>query len=77
MSLGIQSQLIETATAKLKVGNKRKRKFEDLWKLLFLKKKKKKKSKLMSSKLKSNLRDYIPVMLCYLESYYLRWQPPI
>lgn len=35
MSLGIQSQLIETATARLKVGNKRKRKFEDLWELFF------------------------------------------
>ena len=68
---GIQRQLIETATAKLKVGNERKQKFEeDLCKL------ERKKNKLMSSKWKSDLWDCILVMLCYLESYCLSWQPP-
>ena len=69
---GIQRQLIETATAKLKVGNERKQKFEeDLCKL------ERKKNKLMSSKKwKSDLWDCILVMLCYLESYCLSWQPP-
>ena len=52
MSLGIQSQLIETATAKLKVGNKRKRKFEDLWELFFFLKKEKQEKQINVIKIK-------------------------